>query len=725
MFSTLFVVDAFIAVALGVLGLLVLRKNSQVFLNRLFFLFVTTIALWIMSNYYSNDLSLSLGAVLWANHFTLFFPGLSMAMLLMFAGVLTGRPFYRKYGGKIALLCTVVSFTAFTPWVIEGVHRQGDVYAITFGVLSPAYFLALAVPVGMTIGILLRAIKHSKGVDRTRFQTIFLTVITAVVVNLFTNAVVPYFGGSFALTNLGPISIILVVGGLFYAIIRHRLFDIRAVVARSLVYLFTLSALGMMYALVAFLFVGKIIYGDTALSGGRQLLLALLAAITAFVFQPVLHFFNRATTRFFYKAGYDSQVFLDKLNKLLVASFGLDNLLNNASQTIADTLKLGVCSFLVYDPSRRTVRIVGVHKFSFTPQELKLFERELQAQNGMLIMTDFIEHQSSLKKLLNSKEIALVSVLHANTVHEPVLGYLVLGLKKNGNPYTSQDTKLIEIISSELVIAIQNNLRYEEIQKFNATLEQKVEDATRRLRQSNAKLKMLDQTKDDFISMASHQLRTPLTSVKGYVSMVLDGDAGKITPLQRKLLTQSFVSSQRMVYLISDLLNVSRLRTGKFIIEPTRTNLATVIKGEIEQLVETAKGRNLELVYNKPEHFPTYMMDETKLRQVIMNFIDNAIYYTPSGGKISVNLVEKPQTIEFLVIDNGMGVPKADQPHLFTKFFRAHNAKRARPDGTGLGLFMAKKVVIAQGGAVLFKSQEGKGSTFGFTFAKDKLELAP
>jgi signal transduction histidine kinase len=180
-----------------------------------------------------------------------------------------------------------------------------------------------------------------------------------------------------------------------------------------------------------------------------------------------------------------------------------------------------------------------------------------------------------------------------------------------------------------------------------------------------------------------------------------------------------------MVYLISDLLNVSRLRTGKFIIEPVPANLATIIEGELEQLVETAKSRNLKLVYEKPEHFPTYMLDETKLRQVIMNFVDNAIYYTPSGGTITVGLTEKPQSIEFTVTDTGMGVPKHDQPHLFTKFFRAHNARRARPDGTGLGLFMAKKVVIAQGGAIIFRSQEGKGSTFGFSFAKDRLHPAP
>src|SRR5690606_33770502 len=131
---------------------------------------------------------------------------------------------------------------------------------------------------------------------------------------------------------------------------------------------------------------------------------------------------------------------------------------------------------------------------------------------------------------------------------------------------------------------------------------------------------------------------TPLTSVKGYVSMVLEGDVGKVSSKQKELLDQAFVSSQRMVYLIADLLNVSRLRTGKFIIEAKPTNLADVVEGEINQLTETAKGRGLELTYKKPVQFPNLMLDETKIRQVIMNFADNAIYYTPTGGHIQVGL---------------------------------------------------------------------------------------
>jgi len=300
-------------------------------------------------------------------------------------------------------------------------------------------------------------------------------------------------------------------------------------------------------------------------------------------------------------------------------------------------------------------------------------------------------------------------------------GAIVLGGKKSGSIYGSQDYRVMEIIVDELVIAIQNALRFEEIQQFNVTLQDKVDDATGQLRKANDKLIAMDQTKDDFISMASHQLRTPLTSVKGYVSMVLEGDVGKITAQQKKLLDQAFLSSQRMVYLIADLLNVSRLKTGKFIIESKPTNLADVVGTELEQLKETAASRELDMTYSKPKDFPVLDLDETKIRQVIMNFVDNAIYYTTSGGHIQIALVDTGDAIEFTVTDDGIGVPKNEQHNLFTKFYRAGNAKKARPDGTGLGLFMAKKVVIAQGGSIIFKSQENKGSTFGFAFDKKKL----
>lgn len=296
-----------------------------------------------------------------------------------------------------------------------------------------------------------------------------------------------------------------------------------------------------------------------------------------------------------------------------------------------------------------------------------------------------------------------------------LVGVLVVGYHKPINKLDHNDTVLIDRISESIGLALDNKLLFEENQS-----------AMRKIRESNNRLRELDEAKDDFISMASHQLRTPLTSIKGYISMIKEGDAGKVTPQQKQMLEQAFFSSQRMVYIIADLLNVSRIRTGKFIIEQAPVSLTQLVGEEVEQLVEIAKLHKIKLVYKKPKtKVPDLMLDETKTRQIIMNFIDNAIYYTPSGGTITIELINKPSTVELQVTDTGMGVPRSEQHHLFTKFYRASNARTARPDGTGLGLFMAKKVVVAQQGSIIFKSKEGQGSTFGFIFSKHKLAVPP
>jgi signal transduction histidine kinase len=297
-------------------------------------------------------------------------------------------------------------------------------------------------------------------------------------------------------------------------------------------------------------------------------------------------------------------------------------------------------------------------------------------------------------------------------VRHRLVGLLVVGFAGSTAQLTEADTLLMDRLSETIGVALDNKLLFEENQRV-----------LRQLKESNSKLRALDEAKDDFISMASHQLRTPLTSVKGYLSMVMEGDAGKITHQQHTMISQAYSSSQRMVYIIADLLNVSRLRTGKFVIEPIPVNLAHMVGEEIKQLEEIAKNHSLKLSFQPPKNFPDLMLDETKTRQVIMNFVDNAIYYTPSGGHITVHLTNKPQTVELRVEDDGIGVPRSEQHHLFTKFYRAVNARKARPDGTGLGLFMAKKVIIAQGGALIFDSREGQGSTFGFVFSKSKLKV--
>ena len=207
--------------------------------------------------------------------------------------------------------------------------------------------------------------------------------------------------------------------------------------------------------------------------------------------------------------------------------------------------------------------------------------------------------------------------------------------------------------------------------------------------------------------------------------MVLEGDAGKITPTQRRLLGEAFTSSERMVHLISDFLNVSRLQTGKFVIDAAEVSLADLVSEEVSALKATAETRSLKLKFRKPSHFPVLYLDEGKLRQVVMNFIDNAIFYSVDHSVITITLKIEDGDAVLEINDTGIGVPVEEQEHLFTKFFRAENARRQRPDGTGIGLFLAKKVITAHGGSMVFASVEGQGSTFGFRLPIKKLSQLP
>lgn len=594
----------------------------------------------------------------------------------------------------------------------------------TIGTSMPGYFIYSLffsfVFIMAYINLFMRY-RRERSLRRMQILYVSIGIIITSALAWVTNLLLPSFGIS-GLVWMGPVFSLAFVAATVYAIVKHRLFDVRLVVARSLGYVLSIFALAALFGLVTFVLINQFLFTSDTVSTAQQVTYTLLAVVIAFAFPPIKRFFDKITNKIFYRDAYDPQQLLDGLNKTLVSTIELRSLLHWVSQILGSTLKT---EFTVFDIQQNSgkERLVGTPEdFQIPAHDLAFIKKMVPTLHQKVLLTDELDDHPKLQKALRDNNISVIAHLVDSPREETVgLGYLILGNKKSGNPYSSEDARILEIITDELVIAVQNALRFDEIQNFNLTLQQKVDDATHKLRTTNEKLKQLDQTKDDFISMASHQLRTPLTSVKGYVSMVLEGDAGKITKQQEKLLEQAFVSSQRMVYLIADLLNVSRLRTGKFVIEAKPTNLADVVSGEIEQLVETAKGRNLELEYKKPKTFPVLNLDETKTRQNIMNFVDNAIYYTPAGGKITVNLIDKPESVELTVVDNGLGVPKHEQQHLFTKFYRAQNAKKARPDGTGLGLFMAKKVIVAQGGAVIFSSQEGKGSTFGFSFPKSKL----
>lgn len=707
------------------LGLLVYLKNPKGLTNKFFFMLTAVFVVWSSVTFVSTH-PVVLSQLMWIRLTLCGGALLNLSVFLAFLAFPSAKfsP-AAKSRAKMALLATIFIMPyTLTPLVFKELKIvDGNAQPVP----SPGialFMLHTVVLIGSSIYTVAKKFRSSSGKLRSQLRLVIFGIAGTLGIIVITNLFLVVAFNFTALIPFGPAFTIIFSSSFAYAIIKHRLFDIRAALARTLAYVLSLSTMIAIYSLIVFGLAESFLQGSTN-SPGQRLFYISCAVLTALFFQPLKRFFDKITNRIFFQDAYDPEFFISQLNKALVSSVELDVLLKKSADLLESNLKSGFSIFAITKTEYAEARLISKGILSIKKPDLSLLSQLAPAGRERVIMTDELVDQESNKALyhlLHDNNIEILVRLTPTLKHDDQsIGYLLIGPKKSGNPYSDQDVRVIGIVANELVIALENALRFEEIENFNVTLQQKVKDATAELRRTNERLRLLDETKDDFISMASHQLRTPLTSVKGYLSMVLEGDVGKVSEKQSSLLNQAFISSQRMVYLIADLLNVSRLRTGKFIIEPSPTNLADVIEGEIAQLVGTAASRNLKLIYDKPKSFPTLMLDETKIRQVIMNFIDNAVHYTPSGGQIEVKLTETPQTVELNVVDNGIGVPKSEQHHLFTKFYRAGNAKKARPDGTGLGLFMAKKVIIAQGGSLIFRSQEGKGSTFGFTFAKHKL----
>lgn len=703
-------------------GIFVYARNPKSIVNKVFGLLSLTLTLFPIANYFSLHSDQQLLFI----RLVLFCTTVLLAALYYLV-VLLGddRTVFSKWQKAGIWYAVLVASLVMTPLVFKGLSGTGANVTPVPNVGAVLFFLHFVIFPAASFLLLIKRIKVAQGIERLQYFYLWLGIAPIFLLAPVTSFILPVVFKNSSLIVLSPLYSAFFVSLVGYAILKHRLFDVRFFVVRAMAYLMTTLLLSALYVAPALLLVMWLL--DLRFHAGAFILGVAITSLAAFFYEKARVWFDGVTSRVFFRQAYNPEQFIAELNRAVVAKLDLDTLLTDASKVIAANFKAEYCVIGIKEGPTTGQRTFGEQKQAFNKPDIAMVRAITPHMHLKVIVADYLPPEyEKLRRIMQQNNVAVLARLATEVESEEEgLGYIILGAKKSGQQYNTQDVRTLETIIDGLIVAIQNAMRFEEIQQFNVTLQRKIEEATRQLRRSNAKLQALDETKDDFISMASHQLRTPLTTIKGYISMVLDGDAGPLSPMQHKMLDQAFLSSQRMVFLIADLLNISRLKTGKFVIEPAKVNLAKIVEDEVRQLKETAAGRSLALSYEKPAGFPDLMLDETKIRQVIMNFIDNAIYYTPAGGKIAVSLVEKPATVELRVADTGIGVPKSEQPHLFTKFYRAGNARRARPDGTGLGLFMAKKVIVAQGGLVIFDSKEGKGSTFGFVFSKSKVAIKP
>lgn len=222
--------------------------------------------------------------------------------------------------------------------------------------------------------------------------------------------------------------------------------------------------------------------------------------------------------------------------------------------------------------------------------------------------------------------------------------------------------------------------------------------------------KTLNQLKSEFISVAAHQLRTPLSAIKWAIRMVLDGEAGELNNEQSQLLKKGYVSNERIISLVNDMLNVSRIEEGRFDYSFTKVNVVEIIEERVSRSKDMIDDKEIKVEISSPKNLPKISVDKDKFTLVISNILDNAIRYTPHNGTIKIILKTSKGNLLIDIEDNGIGIPVIDQNRMFEKFFRAQNAVRLQTEGSGLGLFIARNIIKSHGGSLELDSEEGKGT---------------
>lgn len=362
----------------------------------------------------------------------------------------------------------------------------------------------------------------------------------------------------------------------------------------------------------------------------------------------------------------------------------------NNNKTVVAIFGLGIITFLLAFTSGN---IVGSITENWEYAQFGLF--------GMPIFMGLISYSIMKYKAFNTKVIGtqiLVGILLLLTS-----GILFLRTIERVRIITAATLIIVFVLGYILIKSVQREVSQRE----------KIENLAKDLERANEKLRELDQMKSEFLSLATHQIRSPLTAIKGYSSMMLDGDYGEFPIKARNAVRTIMTSSQNLINIVGDFLDISRIEQGRMAYNKEIFEIGELVKEALDEIMPNIKKAGLEIKTKIPENFSAKTtLDKGKMKQIISNLIDNAIKYTPKGS-INISLENQGQKTIIKIKDTGIGIEEKDIDKLFTKFTRTKDAFKTNVLGTGLGLYIAKKMMEAQGGNIHVESDGlGKGSMF-------------
>jgi signal transduction histidine kinase len=550
---------------------------------------------------------------------------------------------------------------------------------------------------------------HLNNSPIVRKKLIFFAVGFAVLDFIGGSGYLPAYGVAFYPVSLASPLIFSII--ITYAIAYLGLLNIKLILRRYFVYSFT-SASVIIPAFVWQLFFYKFFPKYTMIS------YLIIFVLSISIVSNIKKYFFRLSNKYFFSSLYDVREVISSLNSSLRSSLEIKKILPAVGEILSRAFHSEKIGVINYNSGKNLWSVLYNSGFQFEDSKKISLSYEVLAGflsdgNRPVVVSKIkegpLQQFSAVVDFLEKLDVVVVVPI---TIKGKLTSLLLFGPKESGDSYNREDLKVLEAVGTEIAISMENALLYQRTKKFNIELKDKVNKATKKLQEQNEELQKVNRIKNEFISVTSHQLKTPLATTK--LNLEIFGlKFQKQIPAEANTMVENLTNTNnQLIKLVEELLDIARIEDSRLKIDIEPLDIVAMVKQMVAEFKPLADKRSIKVVEDY-EVIPPLNFDRNILSKGIANFVSNGIKYNREKKNLWVSVKSNAEGVLIAVKDEGIGVPEAEKPKIFQKFYQATNAAAASfESSTGLGLYITRTSIETLGGKVWFEAEENKGSTF-------------
>ncbi len=699
------------------LAVLILIKNRKPVTNKIFIAFIFFVLAWILANYFADHSTTGNQALFWSQ---ISWMTASYALLLiLFFSYFFPIKYKNKRNFKLKIIFLSFLTTLFAIFCLTPLFKEFILKAAIIGekgledyVYGPYFIfgtLFFSVLILMILTNFFINYRKVKGFEKNQIKYFIFGLFLFLFFSLAFSLVLPFLTSNSIWSKFSPLFSTILVGATTYAIVRHRLMDIRLFIQKTILYAITFTLFFAVYLSVIYVF--DRIFDLIAL--GPTISSLISAALIIAFYSKFKLYFQKKTDKFFYRYPYDVNQVLKEINKNCNRKIDFDNFFTCFSEIIEEKLKINKILLVVLQKNKKPL-LVKNHNFS---RKLTNFLKNINCPSGIFEffsqnkMVAFLEEDNPVLKniIAQNKEIinnqALFKKSGVNLIlpiyrKDQLTAFFFFGPKLSEEDYYPDDLQLLATLIDTLSLSFENIFLYTDLKKTLFGLEERVNRRTKELIE-------LNENQSRFMADISHELQTPLAVIKGNLSLINQQNVDLTE--NHQVLSRMERSVDRLSHLIKDLIFLSKADSGKIEVNKEDFNLSDLVQKSYEDSLILAEYKNINLQAEIEKDILLFG-DKNMIQSLLFNLISNALKYTDADKEIKIKLFKDFNNVYLIVKDQGVGIDKNDLPYVFSRFYRIEHANNEK--GTGLGLAICNWIVQVHNGKIKVQSELNQGTSF-------------